>query len=273
MTSLNEFQSGIENQPAPNKLNYVGYGVSNFDGYNKQSLVPLPFAQTEVSTIANRLTNLTNVQTFINEQSTKSSFSETAPQARIIHLATHSEVSERDPMFSTVYLSNTGNSADSTFNNQVFAYELFELDLSNDMIMLNSCESGSGPYIQGTGIMGMSRALRYAGANSLVLNLWSVNDKLASDFAIHFYEQLNQGKSKAEALQKTKRYFLTHKNADPHFWGPYMLIGDADPVVEPNQNKNLAMAGIFIFYFLLMAGLSYLAENEVIFKKRRRQAA
>lgn len=269
LTSLNDFKNPTSEQPAkPNQLSYVGYGVSNFSGYNNKSLVPLPHAQTEVTSIANKLTHLPSTQTYLNEQSTKSTFTQTAPGARIIHLATHSEVSERDPMFSTVYLSKATSSPDSTFDDQVFAYELFELDLSNEMIMLNSCESGSGSYIQGTGVMGISRALQYAGARSLVLNLWSVNDMLASDFAIHFYDQLNQGKSKAEALQNTKRYFLRTKNASPHFWGPYMLIGNTEPIVQPNQDKNLAMAGAFIFYFLLMVGLSYLTQQGIIFRNR-----
>lgn len=274
LTSLEDFGSDSKRSNIQNKLSYTGYGVSNFDSLSNESLVPLPFAQTEVKNIASRLTQFSDVQTFTNEQSTKSVFKQKAPQSQIIHLATHSEVSERDPMFSTVYLSNSDSSVDSTFNSQIFAYELFELDLSNEMIMLNSCESGSGPYIQGTGVMGMSRALRYAGANSLVLNLWSVNDMLASDFAIYFYDQLNKGKSKAEALRDTKRYFLSSKNANPHFWGPYMLIGNPDPIVQPDQDTNMAMAGAFIFYFLLMISLSYLTQQGFIFNgKKSKQAA
>lgn len=274
LTSLADFKSNSKQPQLQNKLSYTGYGVSNFEGYNNESLVSLPYAQTEVTNIASKLTNLSNIQTFVNEQSTKSTFKKTAPESQIIHLATHSEVSERDPMFSTVYLSNTNShSPDSTFDSQIFAYELFELDLSNEMIMLNSCESGSGSYIQGTGVMGMSRALQYAGANSLVLNLWSVNDMLASDFAIHFYDELNKGKSKAEALQKTKQYFLKNKNASPHFWGPYMLIGNSDPVVQPNQDENMIMAGTFLFYFLLMVGLSYLSQQNLIFGNSRNKKA
>ncbi|MDZ7683095.1 MAG: CHAT domain-containing protein [Fodinibius sp.] len=259
--------------PASNSLNYAGYGVSDFSGYNNKSLVPLPFAKTEISNIAANLTQLSGVKTFINEQSTKSAFTKTAPDANIIHLATHSEVTQSEPMFSSVYMSKTDNTADSTFDDRIFAYELFELNLNNEMIMLNSCESGSGSYIQGTGVMGFSRALQYAGARSLVLNLWSVNDMLASDFAIHFYKQLNQGKSKAEALQNTKQYFLRTKNASPHFWGPYMLIGDASPIIEPEKQTNMAMAGAFVFYFLLMIGLSYLTQLGYIFNGRNKKAA
>ncbi|MDZ7658380.1 CHAT domain-containing tetratricopeptide repeat protein [Fodinibius sp.] len=268
LTTLEDFKTPTRSSSASKaQMNYVGYGVSNFDNYNNQSLVPLPYAQSEVIQIAKSLTNLSQVETFINEQSTKSTFKRTAPHSQVIHLATHSEVSERDPMFSTVYFSKSTASSDSTFEDRFFAYELFELDLSNEMVMLNSCESGSGSYIQGTGVMGISRALRYAGAESLILNLWSVNDMLASEFAIQFYSHLNEGKSKAEALRAAKKHFLNTKNADPHFWGPYMLIGNTDPIVEPQQNKNLAMAGIFIFYFLLMVGLSYLTQQGIIFSK------
>ena len=269
LTTLEDFKTPT--QPATNfkaQINYAGYGVSNLNNYTDQSLVPLPYAQSEVTQIAKGLTNLSQVQTYVNEQSTKSNFKQTAPNSRIIHLATHSEVSERDPMFSTIYFNKSTAGSDSTFDDRFFAYELFEMDLSNEMVMLNSCESGSGSYIQGTGVMGISRALQYAGAKSLILNLWSVNDMLASDFAIQFYRHLNEGKSKAEALRAAKQYFLNNKNADPHYWGPYMLIGNTNPVVKPQQNKNLAVAGAFIFYFILMVALSYLTQQGFIFSKR-----
>jgi CHAT domain-containing protein len=163
-------------------------------------------------------------------------------------------------------MANTLTETDSTFSNQLFAYELFELNLNNELIMLNSCKSGSGPYIRGSGIMGFSRALQYAGAHSLVLNIWSVNDMLASDFAIHFYEQLNVGKSKSEALRATKRYFLETKNASPHFWGPYMLIGDTEPIVQPNRRSNLAVAGAFLLYFLVIVILTLFKEKGILFQ-------
>jgi len=269
LTTLEEFKTpNRSSSTSKEKMNYVGYGVSNFDNYSNQSLVPLPYAQSEVIKITENLTNLSRVETYTNEQSTKSTFKQTAPHSRVIHLATHSEVSERDPMFSTVYFNKATADSDSTFDDRFFAYELFELDLSNEMVMLNSCESGSGSYIQGTGVMGISRALRYAGAESLILNLWSVNDMLASEFAVQFYSNLNEGKSKAEALRAAKKHFLNTNNADPHFWGPYMLIGNTDPIVEPQQNKNMAMAGTFIFYFLLMVGLSYLSQRGIIFSKQ-----
>lgn len=256
LTSLNDFrrEKTDANTVNQHRWSYLGYGVSKFDN---RSLVPLPFAGTEVKGIASQLTEFSDNHTFIDDASSKKAFTSSAPHGRILHLATHSEISEQDPLFSTIYMNEEETvNPDDDFSGQVFAYELFELNLDNDMIMLNSCESGSGAYIQGTGIMGISRALRYAGANSLVLNLWSVNDMMASDFAIHFYSELNKGKSKPEALRDTKRHFLKTKNASPHYWGPYMLIGNTDPIVEPYQATNMIMAGTFMLYFMLLSGLS-----------------
>jgi CHAT domain-containing protein len=271
LTSLDALTEDDRDTPKSDyRWNYTGYGISNFSTADNQKLVPLPFAEKEVTAVKNQLTNLKNMQTFTNKDSKKKTFTNTASQTRVLHLATHSEISERDPLFSTIYLSQEDSSkADESFSNQLFAYELFGLNLNNDMIMLNSCKSASGSYIQGTGIMGFSRALQYAGANALILNTWSVNDMLASDFAIHLYGELNKGKSKAEALQSTKRYFLASKNANPHFWGPYMLIGDTNPIIRPHRSMNIAMAGSFIFYFMLLVLLSYLKHKGIIFQPKK----
>lgn len=274
LTSLNDFKTKAQNNTdSTHEWNYIGYGVSNFDGFPDKSLVPLPFAETEVNTIKDRLTHLKNLKTYTNNASQKETFTQSAQNGKILHLATHSEVSERDPLFSTIYMANNSTETDSTFNNQLFAYELFELNLNNELIMLNSCKSGSGPYIRGSGIMGFSRALQYAGAQSLVLNIWSVNDMLASDFAIHFYSQLNEGKSKSEALRATKRYFLETKNASPHLWGPYMLIGDTDPIVHPDRRTNLAVAGSFLLYFLIIIILTLFKEKGILFQSSNGSAS
>lgn len=241
---------------------FVGYGVSDFKSFkDKKSLVPLPHAAGEVSNIIGNLSNISEKTAYLDTASSEATFKETASNARIIHLATHSELSQRDPLFSTIYMNpETTPSNNDDFSGQIFAYELFELNLANDLIMLNSCESGSGSYLQGSGVMGISRALRYAGASSLVLNLWSVNDKMASDFAIEFYKNINQGQPKDEALRQAKLYFLKNKNANPHYWGPYMLIGDREPLVEPNRATNIYFAASFMLFFITIASFSLLKD-------------
>ena len=225
--------------------------------------MPLPHAESEVSAIVGSLSNMKNRRAYLDTASTEKVFKETAPNARILHLATHSELSDRDPLFSTIYMSADEQTADEEFSGQIFAYELFELNLANDLIMLNSCESGSGSYLQGTGVMGISRALRYAGANSLILNLWSVNDMMASDFAIEFYKNINEGQTKDEALRQAKLHFLKNKNANPHYWGPYILIGNRDALVNPNRETNIYFAGAFMLFFITIASISLIQDRRV----------
>ncbi|MFH5833528.1 CHAT domain-containing protein [Halalkalibaculum sp. DA384] len=263
LTSLNEFVHGAQPDKSFN-WDYVGFGISEFNNAGSE-LMPLPYARREILQISRELTNLEDHRTILEEQSTEEAFRAAAPKARILHLATHSTVSEQDPLFSRIYMSSpAGQTETEQFNSQIFAYELFEMNLTNDLIMLNSCESGSGSYLQGSGIVGISRALRYAGAESLVLNLWSVNDMMASDFATRFYRALNDGDSKSEALRKAKVYFLKQKNANPHYWGPYMLIGSSQAVVKPMQSSNIYVASGFMLYLIVMVSLSYMAQQQNI---------
>ena len=257
MTSLGDFN--ISTEEIPHSHDYAGYGVSTF-GENREALVSLPQATTEIKRIAQQLDALKNKRTYVNAEATEQSFRQHAPHSRILHMATHSEVSNRDPMFSSIYLSTSGADNEERFSGRIFASELFELNLTNELIMLNSCESGSGSYIQGTGVVGISRALRYAGARALVLNLWSVNDMLASDFAIKFYEGINEGQSKSEALRKAKIHFLKTKNANPHYWGSYMLLGNEDPIVRQTPYGKNIFAASFMIFFLSLAIASSVIE-------------
>ncbi len=260
LTSLNDFRKEEPASRKTYKWDFAGYGVSDFQSEGRsQNLVPLPYAETEINSIMAGLTNVSDKARFLNHSSTEQTFKRTAPQSRILHLATHSELSNRDPLFSTIYMSTDTDSIGETNRDlagRIFAYELFELNLANDLIMLNSCESGSGNYLQGTGVMGISRALRYAGANSLILNIWSVNDMMASDFAIEFYRQINEGHTKDEALRQAKLHFLKSKNANPHYWGSYMLIGDRKALIHPYREMNLYFAGSFMLYFIGLVSFS-----------------
>lgn len=171
--------------------------------------------------------------------------------AKIVHIATHSEVSEQDPLFSTIYLNDYNSESNI---NSLYAYELFDQRLNNELIMLNSCSSGSGNYLQGSGIMGITRALRYAGAKSMALNLWAVNDKVAYEFAAIFYKSLNNGRSKSESMRDAKLSLLQNGNANPHYWGAFMLTGDPSPITKRPDNAGL----VFPILLLLIGSVSFI---------------
>ena len=241
-TSINELVNNSRDISANAQFDFSAYALSDFSNFDNQNLPSLPFATEEVKNITSSLKSFDKKNIYLETEATKSSFLEGAANSKIVHVATHSEVSEQDPLFSTIYLNN--NSSQELTS--LYAYELFDAEMNNELIMLNSCSSGSGGYLQGSGIMGISRALRYAGAKSLALNLWSVNDKTASEFAISFYESIDSGSPKWEAMRNAKLSLLKSGNANPYYWGAYMLIGNTSPLTE-----KPAKAG-FLYPFLIM---------------------
>jgi CHAT domain-containing protein len=246
-TSLQDYSENNRNASISFSNDFSAFAISYFDGFGEKDLPSLPFATKEAKEIGEVLTSFNNKRIFSGNNATEQSFQEQLNTSKILHVATHSEVSTRDPLFSTIYLKS--QKSNGIEGGALYAYELFDNQLKNELIMLNSCSSGSGSYMQGTGIMGISRALRYAGAKSLALNLWEVNDKIASEFATDFYSYINRGFSKSESMRLAKIDQIKTGSADPHYWGAYTLIGNASPIIKKPTSSQ------FILPLLLTVGL------------------
>jgi len=70
----------------------------------------------------------------------------------------------------------------------------------------------------------LMRGFLSAGAKSMLLSLWTVNDAATTELMCEFYEQRRAGKSSAEALQIAQRRFI-ERGAHPYFWSPFVLTG------------------------------------------------
>jgi CHAT domain-containing protein len=106
------------------------------------------------------------------------------------------------------------------------AYEAQNIDLQNtELVTLSACQSAQGKIQNGEGVYGLQRAFRIAGAKSLLLSLWNIDDKVSQEFMKQFYEKWLNGSSKNEAFHQTqlsikKRYPL------PFYWAGFVLIGE-----------------------------------------------
>ncbi|EAY29271.1 CHAT domain-containing tetratricopeptide repeat protein [Microscilla marina] len=145
---------------------------------------------------------------------------------RYVHLATHGVVNEQYPELSRVLLSK-GNKDDGA----LYFGEIFNLELSANLVTLSACETGLGKLSKGEGIIGLSRALLYAGAKSVLVSLWSVADESTSQLMINFYDYLLAGKTKHEALRQAKLRLISEGKdyqgnpIPPFYWAPFVLIG------------------------------------------------
>jgi CHAT domain-containing protein len=111
------------------------------------------------------------------------------------------------------------------------------LELDADLVMLSACQTGLGKVARGEGIIGLSRALLYAGAKNLMVSLWSVADESTSQLMIDFYSFLLKGENKNEALRLAKLKMIREginsnikkntkkKELEVYYWSPFVLIG------------------------------------------------
>lgn len=101
------------------------------------------------------------------------------------------------------------------------------LRLNAYVVALTACQSGMGQRISGEGAMSMGRAFHYAGAQSVLMSLWSVAEKSSVDLVRSFFRHLGEGKPKLEALQLARTEIRQQGYDHPFFWAPFILVGEA----------------------------------------------
>jgi CHAT domain-containing protein/tetratricopeptide (TPR) repeat protein len=142
--------------------------------------------------------------------------------SQYLHFATHGVVDEKKPELSQIFLAS--NSA--TEDGNLYTGEIYNLQLNADLVTLSACQTGLGKIYKGEGIVGLSRALLYAGANNMLVSLWSVADQSTASLMVSFYEKALDKYSYSEGLQMAKKEMIQQKTyAAPYYWAPFILIG------------------------------------------------
>jgi CHAT domain-containing protein len=136
----------------------------------------------------------------------------------LVHLATHGELSESDPLSSALLLV-PGEKEDGRLE----VRELFGLDLHARLVVLSACETGLGKLSRGDELVGLQRALLYAGTAAVLTTLWKVDDRASYELMRAFYDRL-AGAGPAEALRQAQ---LETIRAFPHpfAWAAFGLTG------------------------------------------------
>ena len=139
----------------------------------------------------------------------------------VVHLAVHGQFDAREPLLSHLKLA-----ADAVSDGQLTAAEMFGLPLERTtLVTLSACESGQSLVTESNEVLGMQRALLYAGAQNLLLSSWKVDSEATSLWMQSFYREA-QSKPVAEAarlaLSTVKRMPSYHH---PFYWGAFQLVG------------------------------------------------
>jgi CHAT domain-containing protein len=104
--------------------------------------------------------------------------------------------------------------------------EVMGLKLASDVVALTACQTGLGRHVSGEGTMGMGRAFQYAGADSVLMSLWSVAEASSVKLVESFFKHLREGKKKLEALQAARTEIRKQGFDHPFFWAAFVMSGE-----------------------------------------------
>lgn len=113
------------------------------------------------------------------------------------------------------------------------AKEIADVDLRGlDLVVLSACQTGLGDIAQGEGIFGLQRGFKKAGANSILMSLWKVDDEATQILMTQFYKNYASGKTKRQSLLSAQKYLKEYENGkykEPKYWAAFILL-DANEV-------------------------------------------
>ena len=177
----------------------------------------LPFADREGDVIGRYFPRR---EQYSGPRATLNQVTESAAKVDVLHLAAHGEFRPVSPSDSNLLLSDAGKGGSN-----LTVADMFTLPLKAKMVTLSACDTGMGRITRGDEIIGMNRALFYAGAKTVVATLWRPSDVASAVVMKRFYRYLSEGDDKAEAMRKaqlvTRRYF-----AHPAYWSGFKVNGD-----------------------------------------------
>jgi len=148
-------------------------------------------------------------------------------QYRIVHFATHGLINNTHPELSGVVLSLVDEKGRPQ-NGFLRLYDLYNLKLSADLVVLSACQTALGKEIRGEGLVGLTRGFMYAGAPRVVASLWQIDDRATAEFMKRFYEgMLGQKLRPAAALRAAQASMYNDARwRQPHYWAAFTLQGE-----------------------------------------------
>lgn len=172
----------------------------------------LVYAEEEAISVAKVL----GTEALIGPEATKNAVLQKMSTAAVIHIATHARFNPSSPLDSIIKLAD----------GDLTTREVLQIRLQADLLVLSACETGMAETLGGDDFVGFAQAFLLAGARSVIVSLWRVNDPATASLMTSFYRCRAAGTDNARALSLAvksiaKRLCWNHA----YYWGPFILIG------------------------------------------------
>lgn len=186
----------------------------------------IPFAQQEAESIAGLFPE---AHVYLGEQATIGNMTAHLPDAGLLHLSTHATFRADNPLFSALKLADGWLSVN----------DFYHMADMPPLVTLSACETGRYQVAVGDELMGLSRGLFAAGARTVVVSLWMVEDETTARLMQLFYAGLRRGEPVHVALRQAQ-LFIRKESSHPYYWSPFIVIGD---VRNPVSQKTVLVEG------------------------------
>ena len=114
--------------------------------------------------------------------------------------------------------------------------DVLSANMRAKLVVLSCCHSACGE-IKAEGVVGIARAFLGAGARSVLVSLWAIDDQASMEFMKIFYQHLVKGESASTALnQAMKSMRESDEFSEVKYWAPFVLIGD-DVTLELGEQE------------------------------------
>lgn len=150
----------------------------------------------------------------VGDDATLSAFRASCGAADVVHIACHGSFRVDNPGFSSLAFAD----------GRLTAIDAAGLDLAGRFVALSACESGRGRVVGGEESIGLARAMFAAGASSVLMSRWKVDDAAGLSLMTGFYKRFTAGTDAATALRESQIELLESR-PHPYFWAPFALAG------------------------------------------------
>ena len=190
---------------------------------------PLPEAGEEARALG-RLYGASRSKIYVGNDASEDRVKREAGGASILHFTTHGTLNNVSPMYSYLTLADGGPNDDGLLE----AWELMQLDLKAELMVLSACETARGRIGVGEGMIGFSWAMFIAGVPSIVVSQWKVESAGTRDLMVNFHRALispygstKTRASKSEALRQAALKLMRNpETSHPFYWAGFVLVGD-----------------------------------------------
>ncbi len=159
-------------------------------------------------------------------RSTRDGFRRAAQDADVIHIATHGVFRPDDPAFSSLQMDD----------GWMGLHDIYALRLRARLVCLSACPSGRAGAAPGDELVGLARGFLHAGAASLLVSLWPVDDRSTSELMTHFYRGLRAGGRSDDRLAEAMRA-VRARRPEPYHWASFVLIGGREDAPLPESKS------------------------------------